>query len=679
MSQIKEYRLQNGTPVTAYVPDNVSDDTPIFFYSYIVGSDHDTDPIWKGMEEDMLRYNGDAIIAIPHDRQLQIGTGNVATHKYQRLAIETYQTIQSDLGINSTQFINGGFSAGFGYATRTLAHYLQENPNAERQVLLAVDGVVKDNVNLQQSELDALRDNGTIIISFTQQKNHDHQYEKFASTGLPILYLVDESIPEETPDEIYWGIHDKVAKDYFDKGFYDQLINFALGKGDIELPEGYHLRYYDPKTGQIIKVTPEEAAQLMNVSTVTGLNQKSQLALASLGDITIKSEDKTLENHINSIRGKIRNTTFLKSNFNEASFQSTTKVPTELPSIVNNYFESTMSLLNSIARKTVAIAKIAGEIEIQDNQLANQALDLNSAEPLYKVAEPLADEPIQELTDENLLESSPQTENLLADSAQNLGTNQNAGTSNSNSESPFTNQTGSTASQNTYPSTNDSSQNNNYSEPQPSYGGGGYTGGGGGGTGGGSANRYPEPQPETSPQTAPPTEPSTESATQPETTPSTEVVTEVPTEVITSPEEMPIEENFPEYEEIYSDEDQLVYNYNDEYKVVVHHDGENIKAIEHYYDYETKEAAIEAVEKLQTEYENVENFDRIIQNDRYVKVLFKEEMYNDTNLEQIKEKYQELDEVIQNIDSTENIEKLERLPETESTEITEYEEKLEEI
>ena len=180
MSQIKEYRLQNGTPVTAYVPDTVTDDTPIFFYSYIVGSDHDTDPIWKGMEEDMLRYNGDAIIAIPHDRKLQIGTGNPATHNYQRLAIETYETIKSDLGINSSQFINGGFSAGFGYATRTLAHYLQENPNAERQVLLAVDGVVKDNVNLQQSELDALRDNGTIIISFTQQKNHDHQYEKFA-------------------------------------------------------------------------------------------------------------------------------------------------------------------------------------------------------------------------------------------------------------------------------------------------------------------------------------------------------------------------------------------------------------------------------------------------------------------------------------------------------------------
>ena len=231
-----------------------------------------------------------------------------------------------------------------------------------------------------------------------------------------------------------------------------------------------------------------------------------------------------------------------------------------------------------------------------------------------------------------------------------------------------------------------SSQNNSYPSQTPNYSDGGYTGGGG------TSNRYPPSQPQTSPQTAPTTpqttpptepqtespttEPSTETTTQPETTPSTEVVTEVPTEVITSPEEIPIEENFPEYEEIYSDEDQLVYNYNDEYKVVVHHDGENINAIEHYYDFETPEAAMAAVEQLQAEYENAENFDQIIQNDRYVKVLFKEEMYNDLNLEQIKEQYQDLDEVIQNIDSTENIE---RLPETESSEITEYEEEIEEI
>ena len=92
---------------------------------------------------------------------------------------------------------------------------------------------------------------------------------------------------------------------------------------------------------------------------------------------------------------------------------------------------------------------------------------------------------------------------------------------------------------------------------------------------------------------------------------------------------------------------KIVYNYNDEYKVIVHHEDNKITAIEHYYDFETTEAATTAIEKLQTEYENIENFDKIIQNDRYVKVLFKEEMYADKTITQIKEKYIELKEVVE--------------------------------
>ena len=182
-SQIKEYTLKDGTKITAYVPSNVSSDTPIFYYSYVVGSDYSKDPVWKGMEEDMARYDGDAIVIIPHDKKLQIGGESTATHKYQINATEAFETVKQDLNIETTQFINGGFSAGFGYGTRTLAHYLQENPNADRQVLLAVDGVINPTANLQQSELDALKANNTVIISFTQQKNHKYQANLFKSTN----------------------------------------------------------------------------------------------------------------------------------------------------------------------------------------------------------------------------------------------------------------------------------------------------------------------------------------------------------------------------------------------------------------------------------------------------------------------------------------------------------------
>ena len=98
---------------------------------------------------------------------------------------------------------------------------------------------------------------------------------------------------------------------------------------------------------------------------------------------------------------------------------------------------------------------------------------------------------------------------------------------------------------------------------------------------------------------------------------------------------------------MYSTDNQIVYNCNDEYKVVVHYEDDKITAIEHYYDFETKEAATEAIEKLQIEYEKLENFDKIIQNDRYIKVLFKEEMFIDKTITEIKENYTELKEVVE--------------------------------
>ena len=48
-------------------------------------------------------------------------------------------------------------------------------------------------------------------------------------------------------------------------------------------------------------------------------------------------------------------------------------------------------------------------------------------------------------------------------------------------------------------------------------------------------------------------------------------------------------------------------------------------------------------------YKNIDNFDRIIQKDRYVKVLFKEEMYNNISLNKFKEMYRELNQVLEQL------------------------------
>ena len=139
MGKIVRYELSNGKSFRAYIPDNATNDTPVFYYSYVVGSNISTDKLWQGYEQNMLEQNPNSIVIIPEDTQLVVGTSNPASHLYQNDAMEAISIIEKDLNIKTSQFTNGGFSAGFGFSVRTLAHYLAENPNAERQALIAVD------------------------------------------------------------------------------------------------------------------------------------------------------------------------------------------------------------------------------------------------------------------------------------------------------------------------------------------------------------------------------------------------------------------------------------------------------------------------------------------------------------------------------------------------------------
>ncbi len=569
-NRIKEYALENGQTFTAYIPENVSNDTPIFYYSYVVGSNYETDTIWQGMEEDMAQYAEDAIIIIPHDKQLVIGGENVATHKYQTNAINAFNLVKEDLNIETTQFINGGFSAGFGYGTRTLAHYLQENPDAERQVLIAVDGVINPQANLQASELQALKDNNTLIISFTQQKNHQYQANLFASTDLPILYVVDNSIPEYTPDSQYWGIHDQVAIDFYDKDIYGIIIDFALGKSELVLPEGYSLRYYDPTTKQITEITAEEAANLLGITSASNISPTLLNSLKNLADITVESDDKTLENYLNEIRSTIRNTTFLDGDFSKSDYTSTTNVPSKIPELIATYFTSTSQLLSKIAALTTEFAKIAQSIEALDENLTtnlekiddNQSLNSNPTETA------IADTTTSILTGAALAGVTSvieNTQNITASYApQSPTTNNNSSNTTTNSKTQ---------------NTNNSQRNSSKSQP----------------------------------------------TTTEENTPS---------------------EEFLNYDELYSDETKIVYNNEDEYKIVIHKDGDKITGIEHYYSFETEEEATLAISELTNKYNANEDFEQIIQNDRYIKVLFKKESYETLTLTDIKEQYSNLEEII---------------------------------
>ena len=91
--------------------------------------------------------------------------------------------------------------------------------------------------------------------------------------------------------------------------------------------------------------------------------------------------------------------------------------------------------------------------------------------------------------------------------------------------------------------------------------------------------------------------------------------------------------------------DEVINGYGNHIKVIIHKDGDKVTGIEYYYDYGTEEAAKKALETLNNNYKTVEHFDKLSQSDRYVKVLFKEEMFKGLSLTQVKEKFVNLEEI----------------------------------
>lgn len=103
---------------------------------------------------------------------------------------------------------------------------------------------------------------------------------------------------------------------------------------------------------------------------------------------------------------------------------------------------------------------------------------------------------------------------------------------------------------------------------------------------------------------------------------------------------------FVSFDEIYTDNDKLVYNYLDNCKLIINHKGENVTGIFYYFDLENCENAINTIDRIKDEFSNMEGFSQIIQNDRYIKVLFSDSYASKFSMDEIRSKCSNLEKVI---------------------------------
>lgn len=104
-------------------------------------------------------------------------------------------------------------------------------------------------------------------------------------------------------------------------------------------------------------------------------------------------------------------------------------------------------------------------------------------------------------------------------------------------------------------------------------------------------------------------------------------------------------EEFPEYNELYSTDDKVVFDCNNEFKIILHRDGDTITGIEYYYDFGSSENAAKALFNLKSMYQD-SSIENIMMKDRYVKVIFNDSMFNNLSVSEFRNRYSNLNEIV---------------------------------
>ena len=555
-----ERTTEDGVRYAIYVPENVNSDTQVF--TYVHGSGGPAGD-WRNAKNGVLEHGSDSIIIMP---TMPWGKD------WGKETMTIVESVKQEYGITNTNVSASGFSMGGFCGYETVLENIKQHPDAEPQTVFFIDDYGKTTYHgymyevKKEEVMQTFIDNQTVFFIYEPSGKGAGQSTAYAKAGINVIRV--KCIGQD---------HVTINKKFFYNGVYDYASGGTLPS------EGYKYEMYNPETGKWEEISYEKVAtqdalfEHLNIDTfVSNMNR-----LYTLPDISIKSSNKELETYLNAIRRELRNTNFLTTNFSDASFTSTTKVPNAIPDLINEYFSMTSSLLNSLANKTIAIAKIAGEIELLDKNLAGRLESINTGDLLYQTATPVT-KPIvsEDIVKEEVVEDTKPTPEPNPEIEKPSTTTE---------EKP-------------------KEQTPTVTDKTPVV---------------------PDTKPEKTPEDKKPTNNDNNNQNKP------------------SEEKLPIEEQFPKYEELYSTDDKIVYNYNDEYKVVIHHEDGKITGVEHYYDYKTTEAATTAAEQLKLDYKDVENFDQVIQKDQYVKVLFKEDTYKDMTLDQFKENYKDLEEVLE--------------------------------
>ena len=284
----------------------------------------------------------------------------------------------------------------------------------------------------------------------------------------------------------------------------------------------------------------------------------------------------------------IRNTNFLNSNVN-VGYDSTTNIPSVESDIVQSFFTSTSTLLNLLEKDTAKIIEIGNSIEDMNAELEVQANELN--------------DPNNVVTNNQTTQQEQTTNNVYNTTVNNPVVNNSVNTnnnSNNNSSSTITT-----------PSVNKPSNSQIVVD---------------------STNATVATLVTSISKQLLDLEEKVEDKLDKDI--KYDDVSTIDKELI---------DKFLKYEELYTDDNMIVYDGEDgKYKIVIHHEDGKVVGLEYYYDLGDKDTAKNAMELMKEDFTDLES---IKQDGQYVKLTFKDDIYKDLSLEELKEVYKDFKEL----------------------------------
>lgn len=392
MEKIVTYKLNDNVYYDVILPSVVNSDTPVLVYACTI------DALYDKLANSIANSGINAVVVIPKPKYW------VPYDEYSKNFASMVDNVKSMYSIKNSGYISNGFSQQAYTAIKTKVNYLQSNPTAERQLILLNDGVPlssKDgNISelLSDDDIKVLEQNRSFIVDYCQMDKWQNVGNKILNSNLDILFISDEKLPGND----FWSNHSYVYYNSYESGLYTKVLDFVYGNGDLPA-SGFVYRLYNHETGRLEEYTASELKSKLNLTledfkklhgdyVVSYSNSKlDYIKNSSISDLfngkedIISSDLEHIKNLVLNIEKSIKKYgNDLSSELSFKGLESTTKIPSSIPSLIEQYAvynTNAIYKLNNLLENIVKIALMYKDTDdsfnedVEDTQYNSQLVN----------------------------------------------------------------------------------------------------------------------------------------------------------------------------------------------------------------------------------------------------------------------------------------------------------------